>query len=126
MYINDRRRRTRMVKRRRGVLSGLGAASDCGAGQVWNPDYVFNGLPPGQCVTQAQSDAWYAANPKTSGSSGGSVADDIASSLSSLSKIFGTTQTPQAPMAVSTGPSTMEIVAIAGAGLLGIYLLTRK
>ena len=124
MYINDRRIRRRMVKRRRGVLSGLGGASDCGSGQVWCADYVMPGLPAGQCTTQAQCDAWHVDHPVATQQT--NWADDIASSLSSISKIFGGQQQPMAPVAVSTGPSTLEIAAIAGAGLLGIYLLTRK
>lgn len=123
MYINDHRiRRNRMVKRRKGVLSGLGGASDCGSGQVWCANYVYNGLPPGQCTTQDQCNAYNAANPQQAGTN---WADDIASSLSSISKIFGQQQ-PAAPMAVDTGPSTVTLVALGAAGLLGVYLLTRK
>jgi hypothetical protein len=123
MYINDRRiRRNRMVKRRRGVLSGLGGAADCGSGQVWCAEYVYNGLPPGQCTTADQCNAYKAANPQQAGTN---WADDIASSLSSISKIFGAQQQPVMPV-VDTGPSTTTIIAIGAAGLLGVYLLTRK
>lgn len=119
MYINDRRRRV-MRKKRRGLM-GFGDASDCGADQVWCADYVYAGLPPGQCVTKAQCDAYHQQHPQQQTN----IAADITSIAGALSSIFGTQQQTPPPAVVSTGPSTMTIVAIGGAALLGVYLLTR-
>jgi len=123
-YINNRIRGSVRRYRTRG-MSGLGGPSDCGAGQIWDANFVFPGLPPGQCVTQAQSDANKAAHPEQYGpQQDTSLTSDITSIAGAVSKIFGTQQ-PAAPTVVSTGPDTMTLVALGGAALLGIYLLTR-
>lgn len=49
----------------------------------------------------------------------------IASVSNAIGSIFGNKQ-PTAPTVVSSGPSTMTIVAVGAVGLGAVYLLTRK
>ncbi len=55
-YMARPRLTNNMATSRHGMM-GLGGPSDCGPGQIWDPNFVFGTLPPGQCVTQAQSQA---------------------------------------------------------------------
>lgn len=126
-YINKRSARgsARSFRNRRGGMSGLGGASDCGAGQVWCADFVFPGLPAGQCVTADQCNQWYKDHPAPQQAST-SWTDVAGAAAGALTKIFGSQPQQQAPTIVQSGPSTGTILAIAGAGLVGVYLLTRK
>lgn len=122
-YLRARRR----AKKKKGTLAGLlglGGASDCGADQVWCADYVFPGLPAGQCVTKAQCDQWHVDHPPAQQAS--NITDDIGSVANAITKIFGGQPQAAVPTVVSTGPSTTELALLGGAALLGVYLLTRK
>lgn len=108
-----------MMVSRQGMM-GLGGPSDCGAGQIWDPNFVYGTLPPGQCVTQAQSTANQQANP--SQYSGSSVADDV---LKGLVSVFST-PAPTAVPVVATGMSTTTMVMIAGVGVLAFALIMKR
>jgi len=108
-----------MMTTRHGMM-GLGGPADCGAGQIWDPNFVYGTLPPGQCVTQAQSTANQQANP--SQYSGSSVADDV---LKGLVSVFST-PAPTAVPVVATGMSTTTMVMIAGVGVLAFALIMKR
>lgn len=110
---------------------GLAGPSDCGAGQIWDPNFVYAGLPPGQCVTQAQSDQNKAANP--SQYSGGS--DFFGSLLSGVSSFFGAQQAAnnaaaqQAALLAAQqnqGMSPTTMIVLGGGALLVLAMLMKS
>ena len=116
-------------RRARPLSFGLGAWTDlaqkqCGSDQRYDPTFVFPGLPPGQCVNQAQYDNYHASQPASSSSSSGGFWSDLAAGLASTLK----PGTPAAPVVVQGGGgiSTTTALAIGGAALLAVVLLTRK
>ena len=111
-----------MVVTRRGML-GLGGASDCGAGQIWDPNFVYGTLPPGQCVTQAQSTANQSANPSQYDGSGASGV--LNSLLQAGVSIFGS-KPAATGVPVASGMSTTTMVALAGAAVLAFALVMKK
>lgn len=118
------------IKRKGSGMMGFGDASSCGADQVWYPNLVFNNQV-GQCSTPAAAAAALA-----DGTASGNL-NTAPPSPSIWDKIFGgvtdvlkakvtpgqTTVINQPP---SSGIGTTGMVAIAGAGILAVYLLTRK
>ena len=110
------------------MAMGMGAWSDlqqgnCGSDQKYDPQFVFPGLPPGQCVNQDQYNTYHASNPAPS--SGGSFWDSLTAGLASALKPVGTQQTPvivQGGGGIGTGTA----LAIGGGALALVYLLTRK
>ncbi len=109
-------------------LQGLGGASDCGAGQVWDPNLVYNGLPPGQCVP-----AGSAMTPGPAASTP-SIWSNITGAISSIAGAYGSSQQAQAQQAAAQaaaanaanqGMGTGTVLLI-GAGLIGAVLLLRK
>jgi hypothetical protein len=112
-----------MVVTRRGMY-GLGGAADCGAGQIWDPNFVYGTLPPGQCVTAAQSTANQTANPSQYDGSGSGVASVANSALQAFASIFGAK--PAVGVPVASGMSTTTMVALAGAAVLAFALIMKK
>jgi len=114
-----------ILKSRRGrPLSGLGGASDCGPGQIWDANFVYAGLPPGQCVTQAQSDANKAAHPEQYG---GGTTGAVGTFFGNLLGGLLSSQQPQQPVVVpSSGPSMTTVVLVGGGALLALALLMKS
>lgn len=113
-----------MVVTRRGMY-GLGGAADCGAGQIWDPNFVYGTLPPGQCVTAAQSTANQTANPSQYDGSGSGASGIFNSLLQAGVSIFGPKPATGVPV-VASGMSTTTMVALAGVGVLAFALLMKK
>jgi len=109
-----------------GAYSDLPANSpsgSCGPDQKYDPSFVFMpGMAPGQCVNQAQYDAYH--QGQSSSSSSGSFWSNLASGLASAFKPGA----PAAPVVVQSGGGIGTGTAVAiGAGVLGLaFLLTRK
>jgi hypothetical protein len=96
--------------------SGLSGPETCGPDQQWDPNFVIPGLPPGQCTPKGST---MVAAP----SSG--IVSTIGSFLGGLFK----SSTPAAPVIIapqSSTPTWLLPVAIGGAGLVAIMLLTKR
>lgn len=121
-------------------LGGCGAMGlgDCGSDQIVDPSQVVGGYA--QCVTTTQ---YLAAHPgaklvfdgtkwvdQSAGVQQSGAGQDTGSTLASIAgaigKIFGSQPTQQPVIMPQTGMSTTTIVALGGAALLGVYLITRK
>ncbi len=105
------------------VRGGLGGAESCGPNQQWDPNYVYPGLPPGQCTPKG--------SPMTPAPSPG-----LASSLfTGLMAAFKPPATPTTttvyvptPAAASSGMSknTMIAIGLGAVGLLAVVMLASK
>lgn len=117
------------------VRVAMGAYSDipaqsptgsCGPDQKYDPSFVFaQGMAPGQCVTEAQYNAYHGSSSGSSSSSGGgSFWDNLTAGLASALKPTGQTNTPVIVQGGGIGTGTM--LAIGGGVVLLAVLLTRK